>query len=93
MDCPNCLTPWKCNGPHLEKSDSNYYKSSEGDWIFKPLLQKYVFIPLEKEYDENQLLDISNTLKLLNEEKYKSQNKRLEALQKLSDLDQELGLV
>ena len=92
MDCPNCVTPWKCNGPHLEKSLDGYYKSIEGYWIFKPLLQKYVFIPFEKEYDDNQLLDISNTLKLLNKEKYKSQKKRLEALQKLTELDEELGL-
>jgi hypothetical protein len=68
MDCPNCLTSLECNGPHLEKSHNGLYKSIDGYFIFKPLLQKYVFIPFEKEYDDNQLLDISNTLKLLNEE-------------------------
>jgi len=21
--CPNCLTPWKCNGPHIEEKNDN----------------------------------------------------------------------
>jgi len=92
MKCPNCVTPWKCNGPHLEERCQGLYNSADGYFIFNALRQKYLFIPFEKEYTESQLLDISNTLKFLNKEKYKSQNKRLEALQKLTELDEELGL-
>jgi hypothetical protein len=67
IDCPNCITPWKCNGPHLEKSWEGLYSSSDGYFLFSNSLQKYRFIPYEKEYDEDSLLDICNTLKTLNE--------------------------
>lgn len=66
-DCPNCLTPWKCNGPHLEKSWDGLYNSSDGYFLFSRVLQKYQFIPYEKEYDEDSLLDIANTLRILND--------------------------
>ena len=92
LDCPNCVTPWKCNGPHLEKKHSGVYSSIDGYFMFNAIKQEYVFIPNEKEYDDKQLLDISDTLKLINNQQYKSQQKIIEALQKLSDLDQELGL-
>jgi hypothetical protein len=67
IDCPNCITPWKCNGPHLEKSWDGLYNSGDGYFLFSQSLQKYHFIPYEKEYDEDQLLDISNTLRILND--------------------------
>lgn len=66
-DCPNCITPWKCNGPHLEKSWDGLYNSGDGYFLFSQSLQKYRFIPYEKEYDEDQLLYISNTLRILND--------------------------
>lgn len=66
-DCPNCVTPWKCNGPHLEKSWDGLYNSGDGYFLFSQSLQKYHFIPYEKEYDEDQLLDIANTLRILND--------------------------
>lgn len=47
VNCPNCVTPWKCNGPHLVEEDEggwyscefgNFYKIFEGRnyWEFKP---------------------------------------------------------
>ena len=67
IDCPNCLTPWKCNGPHLEKSWDGLYNSSDGYFLYSQSLQKYQFIPYEKEYDEDRLLNIADTLRILND--------------------------
>lgn len=67
MDCPNCLTPWKCNGPHLEKSTDNLYSSSEGYYMFSVLDNEWTFIPNEKHFKSEGLLDIINTLNILNE--------------------------
>jgi hypothetical protein len=93
MDCPNCVTPWKCNGPHIVQTSSGYYSSTDG--IFIKESNEWKFIPNEKSFCGHHLLDIVDILNVLNkrESKYKSQKKRLEALQKLSDLDQELGLM
>lgn len=66
-DCPNCITPWKCNGPHLEKSWEGLYHSSDGYFMMSKITNKYQFIPHEKEYDEDRLLDIANTLRILND--------------------------
>lgn len=63
MDCPNYLTPWKCNGPHLKKMSEIHYLSNEGYYLFN---EKWIFIPFEKQFDENQLLEIAETLKFLN---------------------------
>lgn len=27
--CPNCVTPWKCNGPHLMENDMNLITITE----------------------------------------------------------------
>ena len=81
LDCPNCLTPWKCNGPHLEKCSNGWYGFIHGFFIKEN--KDWVFLPNEKEINYQDLISITETLKILN---------RLEALQKLSDLDQELGL-
>ena len=70
MECPNCVTPWKCNGPHIIKNELdgiNYYSSSDG--IFVKEFDQWEFIPNEKSFDSNQLLDIVNTLNILNESK------------------------
>ena len=64
MDCPNCVTPWKCNGPHLLKSSSGYYSSSDG--IFIREFGEWKFIPNEKSFTSQILLDIVNTLNILN---------------------------
>jgi hypothetical protein len=66
MECPNCLTPWKCNGPHLEKLNENLYKTINGYFMFE---NKWVFVPLEKEFDQKELTDIIDTLNFLGGEK------------------------
>lgn len=65
--CPNCVTPWKCNGPHLDKRWEGLYNSSDGYFMMSKITNKYQFIPHEKEYDEDHLLDIANTLRILND--------------------------
>lgn len=65
MNCPNCITSWKCNDPHIIKNSSGYYTSSDG--IFTKEFKEWKFIPYEKSFNSNQLLDIINTLNILNE--------------------------
>lgn len=65
MNCPNCLTPWKCNGPHLEKIDDNHYHSSDG-YYTKDQLSSWTFLPFERSFTENGLRDILDTLRNLN---------------------------
>lgn len=67
MDRPNCITPWKCNGPHLFKVHDTLYRSEYGYFLLKKESNEYVFIPHEKEYSTDDLLDISDTLRNLNE--------------------------
>lgn len=67
MNCPNCVTHKNCIGPHLVKSWHGIYNSDDGYFLLNTNTQKYVFIPHEKEYTESNLLNICNTLKVLNE--------------------------
>jgi hypothetical protein len=64
-DCPNCQTPWKCNGPHLSWISNVIYKSNHGYFMFKN--NEWKFTPIEKEFDSDELLDIAETLINLNE--------------------------
>lgn len=66
MNCPNCLTPWKCNGPHLEKIDDNHYHSCDG-YYTKDGLLSWTFLPFERSFTERELQDILDTLRGLNE--------------------------
>lgn len=68
MNCPNCVTPWKCNGPHLESVSKIHYKCEYGYFI-KKYSKTWVFLPSEKEFDSEALLNIIDTLTHLNEEK------------------------
>jgi hypothetical protein len=65
MDCPNCLTPWKCNGPHLEKIDNNHYSSSDGYYIRENNIWK--FLPADRLFSSDELLNILTFLKEINE--------------------------
>lgn len=70
LECPNCVTPWKCNGPHILSNNLDgvhYYSCEEG--IFMKEFDGWNFIPNEKSFTSNQLLDIINTLNILNENK------------------------
>jgi hypothetical protein len=68
MECPNRITPWKCNGPHIEidKITEKYCKSEYGYFLKKENGQ-WVFIPFEKELDADVLLNITDMLITLNE--------------------------
>ena len=65
MECPNCITPWKCNGPHLEPISDKMYRSIHGYFIFKG--HEWVFMPIEAELNTDDLLSITDTLRNLNE--------------------------
>jgi hypothetical protein len=30
--CPNCCTPWKCNGPHLQRFNGEWVDPDDVDW-------------------------------------------------------------
>lgn len=66
MDCINCITPWKCNGPHLDKISEKLYKTEYGYFLYKNDA-RWVFLPYEKEFDTDNLLSIMDTLRNLNE--------------------------
>jgi hypothetical protein len=66
MECPNCITPWKCNGPHLERMSDSIYKSEHGYFIKKDR-QWWTFTPTEKEFDVDTLFYIIDTLRNFNE--------------------------
>lgn len=67
MECPNCITPWKCNGPHLLPLSDSIYESIYGYFMFKNSLWK--FMPLDKEFDIDDLTIIRDALRNLNESK------------------------
>ena len=64
--CPNCVTAWKCNGPHLEQSTENLYRSGDGYYLFSNTENEWTFIPYEKHFKTENLLNIINTLNMLN---------------------------
>ena len=65
MDCPNCITPWKCNGPHLLPMSDGIYESIYGYFMLKN--NRWTFTPLEKEFDTDDLMMVADTLRNLNE--------------------------
>jgi hypothetical protein len=92
--------PWKletCNSGEscwcrvIVPSESIKFKEKISNWILEDITRDFdCIIPdgsVDKETAE-YIVDLHNRSVYL----YKSQKKRLEALQKLNDLDQELGL-
>ena len=65
MECPNCITPWKCNRPHLELMSDIYYKCEYGYFMMKED-NRWIFLPFEYEFDADLLLGIMDTLRNLN---------------------------
>lgn len=65
MKCPNCQTPWKCNGPHLLWISDNIASSNEGYFLIEE--GQYFWLPLEKHYSKDELFSIGDTLTILNE--------------------------
>lgn len=68
MNCPNCITPWKCNGPHLEKINDSHYKCEYGYFLRNPspFIDEWAFIPLEKSFKASILQEIIDTLNYFN---------------------------
>lgn len=66
MECPNCITPWKCNGPHLDWISDSVYKSEHGYFMLNQS-GEWIFTPIEKEFDTDILLGIMDTLRNFNE--------------------------
>lgn len=54
--------------PNLEQKYEGLYRSLDGYYILNKSENRYKFLSSEKEFDEQQLLDILNTLKSLNEQ-------------------------
>lgn len=63
-DCPNCITPWKCNGPHLTKMSEMHYSTEYGYYLLEN--KKWFFIAFERHLDEDELMHITDTLRYLN---------------------------
>jgi hypothetical protein len=63
--CPNCITPWKCNGPHLVWISDTIYHSEYGYFLFNT--NEWVWLPQEKEYNTDTLFMVTDTLRNLNE--------------------------
>jgi hypothetical protein len=64
MVCPNCVSPYKCNGPHVFALSDKVYKCEYGYFILK---DEWVFVPIETEFSSDTLFTITNTLRNLNE--------------------------
>jgi hypothetical protein len=64
MECPNCITPWKCNSPHLIRASDFHYSSEDGYYLLEN--QQWAFIPFEKPLTSKLLIDIATTLHFLN---------------------------
>jgi hypothetical protein len=125
MVCPNCVSPYQCNGPHVFTLSDKVYKCEYGyfilkdEWVFVPINSGEtcwcrIILPSEKILYKNKVGDTERVdefeyiipdgsidketaeyiVDLHNDEVdlEEKRKKRLEALQKLSDLDQELGL-
>jgi len=39
--CPNCVTPWKCNGPHIAEGEKSYVEPEDGVQPADPYLVTY----------------------------------------------------
>jgi hypothetical protein len=54
MDCPNCISPWKCNGPHTTVSEGEpvvWVGCGECDPIFRCYEGKAHCLRLEYKID------------------------------------------
>jgi hypothetical protein len=67
MDCPNCVTPWKCNGPHIFTITDNIRKCDYGYFILHENSSEWIFSPIEQDFDVYALMLVSDTLRNLNE--------------------------
>ena len=61
--CPNCVTPWKCNGPHIEetedKMDKNLVNKLVSTIYNSDLADDLLVLKLEDELD-GLINDIAN---------------------------------
>jgi len=65
--CPNCVTPWKCNGPHIFVLTDNIHKCEYGYFILRENSNEWIFTPIEQDFDVYALMLVSDTLRNLNE--------------------------
>jgi VCBS repeat-containing protein len=65
MECPNCITIWKCNEPHLIRVNDSIYKSEYGHFIINDS-NEWVWLANEKNYSVKQLSLVIDTLNNLN---------------------------
>jgi hypothetical protein len=64
MDCFNCHATEKYNMIHLSPISKHIYKSVYGYFIFRNNI--WIFTPLDKEFNANDLTTIADTLRGLN---------------------------
>lgn len=67
MNSFNFRSTMKCDESHIKQSLKGYCTNNYG--IFIKELTEWKFIPNEKSFSANNLLDIINTLNILNEAK------------------------
>jgi hypothetical protein len=65
--CPNCISPYKCNGPHIYHITNKVYRCDYGYFIFRDETSKWIFTPSERDFDTDMLLSVMDTLRNLNE--------------------------
>jgi hypothetical protein len=62
--CPNCVSPWKCNGPHLAKKDEGWYSCDFGNF-YNIFGNHWEFNPNKKPMGEDDLMEAIETLRVL----------------------------
>jgi hypothetical protein len=67
MECPNCITPEKCIGIHISSISDTVYRSEYGYFMFINDKRQWIFTPIEKDFDIDTLMDITDILRNLNE--------------------------
>jgi len=67
MKCPNCVSVNKCKGIHISYITDKVYRSEYGYFIFLEDKSEWFFTPIEKDFDVNILMDVTNILRNFNE--------------------------
>jgi hypothetical protein len=57
---------FKMSESQLEKKSETHYLGKEGYYIFKSENNRWIFVPFEKEFNDEMLLEVVAKLNLLN---------------------------
>ena len=89
--CPNCVTPWKCNGPHILEGD-NEMNEHVSKWRELDEEQKAIAIELLTELIEevDQYIKVWGEYPFWNKKDYKAAKRIRKALIECLGLPEEL---